>query len=185
MPASGTLRYLSPDCGLTLRAGIAELREAEGADHDAAAQVAPELWRDLDIHDAIHVLFGCPTTLRGEIAAHVWTVWGTNLPMRDMHRVTGHADHRQVLRSIGHARLVQAWFRGLGAVITTIVRSLRMTRRFDVASLEAALDRPLKELRSELGIILPPPTETTRDKSSRGAALRHVHRSTRSIPARI
>ena len=82
-------RYLSQDCPMTLREGIEELRKAEGAAEDASTKVSAELSRDLGIHDAIHVLFGCRTDLAGEVVAHVWTVFGTTARIRDLHRVGG------------------------------------------------------------------------------------------------
>lgn len=88
------LEYLKPTSNQTLREGIAELRRAEGAENDAAECMAPELLTDIDTHDAIHVLFGCPTNLAGEIVAHVWTAFGTTVSMQDMHRVNQHRDHK-------------------------------------------------------------------------------------------
>jgi hypothetical protein len=182
MPSAAPLQYLQPDSPQTLRAGIAELRAAEGVDHDAAAQVSPELRHDLDVHDAIHVLFGCPTTLRGEIAAHVWTLCGTTLPLREMHRVAGHADHRAVLRTIGYRKLIRTWFQGFGTIVMTTWRSCRMTHRLEIASLPTMYDRPLSELRAELGIRFPPTKQSSGNRASGestttgGAALRHVRR---------
>ena len=93
MDAMKRLRYLSPDCPMTLRQGIAELRGAEGTQGDTATQVAPELTQDLDIHDAVHVLFACPTSVRGEVIAHVWTAFGTTAKLADLHRVNNHQEH--------------------------------------------------------------------------------------------
>jgi hypothetical protein len=47
---------MSPNCRLTLREAILELRQAEAPGDDAAANVAPELSRDLEVHDALKVL---------------------------------------------------------------------------------------------------------------------------------
>lgn len=151
------LRYLDPDCPLTLREGIAELRKAEGADGDAAAQVAPDLVHDLDVHDAIHVLFACPTNVAGEVIAHVWTAFGTTAKLADLHRVNAHRDHRQVLAQIGHWRLVKSWLRGLPRIAVAIWRSQRMSRRWPVEEMPGFLDRPLTDIRREFGIRLPSP----------------------------
>ena len=175
MAARKRLRYLNPDCSLTLREGIRELRRAEGADNDAAANVAPELAHDLNVHDAIHVLFGCPTSLAGEVIAHVWTGFGTTARPSDLHRVTSHEDHRQVLSRIGHGRLLRMWLRSLPRIVATLFNAGRMSRRWPVEELEAFLDRPLDEIRREYGIRIgsrsKPPGDAPRQA---GAALRSL-----------
>lgn len=147
-------RYLSQDCPMTLREGIEELRKAEGAAEDASTKVSAELSRDLGIHDAIHVLFGCRTDLAGEVVAHVWTVFGTTARIRDLHRVGGHPDHRAIIAEIGHLRLLRAWLGSLPRVAATIKDSLRMTKRWPVEDFPAFLERPLVELRQEFRIRL-------------------------------
>ena len=172
------LRYLDPDCKLTLREGITELRGAEGAEGDAAAQVSPELVHDLDVHDAIHVLFACPTNIAGEVIAHVWTVFGTTAKLADLHRVNAHQDHRQVLARIGHFRLLKSWLKSLPRIGSTILRSRRMTNRWPVEEMSSFLDRPLNEIRYEFGILLPSPP--TKSSGSNGAALRFAEVPTRA-----
>ena len=149
-------RYLEPDCRSTLREGIEELRKAEGANGDASAQVSPELSRDLDVHDAIHVLFGCRTNLAGEVLAHVWTAFGTTAKLHDLRRVGAHEDHRAILSGIGHLRLLGAWLRNSPRIAATLWQSSRMKKRWPVEELDAFLDRPLDEIRREYGIRLHP-----------------------------
>jgi hypothetical protein len=172
--AKKTLGYLSLDCRLTLREGIQELRQAE-----AAANVAPELSHDLDVHDAIHVLFGCPTSLAGEVIAHVWTVFGTTSKLGDLHRVTSHEDHREVLAEIGHFRLLRKWLLSLPRILGTVGRARRMRRRWPVEEFPSFLDRPLDEIRREFGIRFNPPSAPTHTPRQPGAALRNVKGRTR------
>ena len=112
--------------------------------------------RDLDLHDAIHVLFGCRTNLAGEVLAHVWTAFGTTAKLRDLHRVAGHRDHRTILSGIGHLRLLGAWLRNSPRIAATLRQSSRMKTRWPVEELDAFLDRPLDEIRREYGIRLHP-----------------------------
>lgn len=171
------MKYLEPDSILTLREGVAELRQAEGPDGDAAESFAPELQPDIDVHDAVHVLFGCPTTLAGEIIAHVWTAFGTTASVADMHRVNAHGDHRAVLASIGHGRLLRTWFASLRPIVTTWRNTRRMTERWPVERMAEFYDRRLVDIRREFGIRLvgrrTPPGGTT----SSGAALRTIRRN--------
>lgn len=180
-----TRNYLEPHSTQTLREGIAELRRVEGADADAAEHFAPELLHDIDTHDAIHVLFACPTTLAGEIIAHVWTAFGTTASLHDMHRVNAHRDHRAVLAQIGHARLLRTWLKNLPRIVTTLLNSHRMTCRWPVEEMSASLDRRLCDLRAKFGIRLPkPPRAVVRaDESSGGAALRTIRKKVPSLSA--
>lgn len=79
-------QYLDPNSTQTLREAIADLRDLEGAE-DVTANIAPELLSDLEIHDVIHVLFGCGADLANKVMAHIWTVFGTTYPVQDMARV--------------------------------------------------------------------------------------------------
>ncbi|MDJ0707182.1 MAG: hypothetical protein QNJ46_28235 [Leptolyngbyaceae cyanobacterium MO_188.B28] len=167
-----TLEYLNPRSTQTLLEGIWELRVAEGAEADAAENVAPELVDDIEVHDAIHVLFGCPTNLAGEIIAHVWTLFGTTMSVRDMGRVNMHDDHRQVLAKIGHGRLLKMWFYSVPRIIITLFRALRMKRRWPAEDYRLYLDQRLCDLRKDFGIRLSSPSPT--DQRGGGAALRTV-----------
>ncbi len=170
------LRYLDPASTQTLREGITELKAAEGPDGDAAENLAPELAVQIDAHDAIHVLFACPTDLRGEIAAHVWSVLGTTMTMADMHAVNRHRDHRQVLRDIGHMKLLKTWAKCAPLIGSIILRARRMNRRWPADCYEIHLDTSLRELRDDFGIELSIYRRSVEHRG--GAGLRNVRRST-------
>lgn len=169
------LHYLYPNSDQTLREALQELRAAEGVDHDATQQVAAELRNDLDLHDAIHALFGCPTSVAGEVLAHVWTLVGTTARLSDLHRVVSHRDHRQALAEIGHAHLLKMWAITLPRIAFTLWRAVRMTKRIRVEDLPLMLDRSLAEIRAEYGIKISGPIDGPR----RGALVRKIHRSSR------
>jgi hypothetical protein len=176
------MTYLQPDSTQTLREGVMELRAAETADSDAAESFAPELKHDIDVHDAIHVLFACPTTLAGEIVAHVWTAFGTTASMADMHRVNAHRDHRAVLAQIGHWRLVRTWFRSLPRIFITLRSARRMVRRWPVEEMSSFFDRRLCDIRQEFGIRLPSvPPSAPGDSREGGAALRSIRHKIPSL----
>ena len=107
-----------------------------------------------DQHDAVHVVFGCPTTLRGEVLAHVWTVFGTTTKLGEMHRAVAHGMHRDILSAIGHLRLLGVWVRSLPRLARAFRRSRRMTRPWPVEQTATFLDRPLGDIRREFNIVL-------------------------------
>ncbi|MEM9345242.1 MAG: hypothetical protein AAGB26_01365 [Planctomycetota bacterium] len=168
------LAYLDPACKMTLREGIQELRQAEGADDDATETLAPELAGDIEIHDAIHVLFACTTDLEGEVRAHVWTIFGTTAKLADLHRVMSHRDHREVIRQIGHVRLLLRWLFSVPRIVKLVWYASRMKNRWPVTELDSFLDRPLDEIRQQFRIQLPPPSSSTRSQRG-GAGLRTLN----------
>ncbi|MEM8974561.1 MAG: hypothetical protein AAGD43_21090 [Pseudomonadota bacterium] len=147
-----TLRYLDPVSSQTLRQGIEELKRVEGADGDAAQNVSEDLVDRINLHDAIHVLFACPTDLRGEIAAHVWTAVGTTMTIRNMHDVNQHRDHRQVLSEIGYVNLAATWVRAIPTVIAILWRSRSMNKLWPAYDYQYYLDCRLCDLRSVYGV---------------------------------
>lgn len=148
------LMYLDPNSTQTLREGIRELRTYEGATHDASENVALDLADAIDMHDAIHVLFGCPTSLFGEIIAHVWTALGTTVKMQEMHRVSRHDDHRQALSKIGYRRLIATWLVNFPSILTTLICAMRMQLRWPAEDFILYLDQRLCDLRENFGICL-------------------------------
>jgi fructose-1,6-bisphosphatase/sedoheptulose 1,7-bisphosphatase-like protein len=59
----------------------------------------------LDMHDAVHILFGCGTSLEGEIAAHVWMKFGTTARIREMHGAVAQDEHRN--KPVAYERLAE------------------------------------------------------------------------------
>lgn len=165
------LEYLNPLSPQTLFNAIRELRQAEGVEYGASESFAPELLNDIDSHDAIHVLFACPTSLSGEVVAHIWTLFGTDTSIQDMHRVNAHEDHRSVLREIGYFRLLSMWVSSIPLVFRALYGVMRMRRRFPSSRFTDFLDHRLVDIRSEYRIVLQPLPSS--GHSTKGAALRH------------
>lgn len=166
------LRYMESDSNQTLREAIHELRESEGADNDAAEYISPELQDDIELHDVIHTVFACPTNLKGEILAHLWSVFGTTLTMSQMHRVTSHKDHKAVLKEIGHARLLKTWATNIPNMARVVLRARKMHCKWPAHDFQQYLNASLKDIRSEYGIRV---IEVGSSESSGGAALRSIH----------
>lgn len=145
------LKYLDTNSKQTLKEGIVELRKSE-LENDATEQLAVELLRDIDEHDAIHVLFACPTDLNGEIFAHVWSLFGTTMSVDQMKKVNSHTDHKVVLKNIGHFKLLRIWLLHLPQIFRIIVRAKRMHKKFPVENFEKYLNVDLQELRKSFGI---------------------------------
>lgn len=149
------LEYLDPDCALTLRAAIALLREEDAKDRDVAPTFAPEVQRSMTAHDAVHVIFGCDTSDRGEAVAHAWMMLGTTVTHAQLREVMGGRDHRAFTRQLGARRRVLAMIAALPAIGAAALRARRMRRRWSWTDYDRHLDRSLVEIRRDYGVKLP------------------------------
>src|SRR3712207_161500 len=117
------LDYLKPDSRLTLREAIALLRAEDAKERDVAPRVVPEVERSMTAHDAVHVIFACDTSDRGEAIAHAWMLLGPTLTRRELHSVMASGDHRSFAAEVGHARRALALLSALPAIVAAMVRA--------------------------------------------------------------
>lgn len=141
------------DTLITLGEAILELRALE-IEGDMTSRIPVEITQALDQHDAVHVLFDCGTSIQDEIAAHIWMTFATTAKVSEMHRVVANQEHRNVLSSIGHFKLVGIWITSLPRIIGIIFKSLRMKKRLAVEELSRLKEQPVVEIRREHGIVL-------------------------------
>ena len=74
------MRFMSQECELTLQEGLDELYA--GAPEVAAVSARQgKAFRD---HDLTHVIFGCDTSLRGEILLNPWVLFGTTITRAEL-----------------------------------------------------------------------------------------------------
>jgi hypothetical protein len=138
------------DSGQTLAQGIDEYFAANpglAKDRNMTAE-AKHFFR---CHDAVHVVFGCGTTLDDEAVVKIASIFGTTAGLKvlkgyrlheslDIYRQLRVAD---VLRSITHSVIV---------VPRTIRRCLSQRARWPWADHQQYLHTPLCELRQQFGI---------------------------------
>ena len=146
-------QYLDCDTSITLGEAIQKLRDSEHED-DMTNKVSAEVTRALEQHDAVHVLFNCGTSIREEIAAHLWMLFATTAKISEMHRAVASLEHRSVLSNIGHFKLLSIWFTSLPRIIGIIFKSLRMKKKLAVEEMSQLKEMSLLEIRREHGIIL-------------------------------
>ena len=150
-PAAQPMKYQAPDSRMTLRQGLAEYFNRSSGIMDEA-----ELPRDLGLglrsHDVAHVVFGCDTTLVGEVILARWSVFGVTGSVRPyligLRRRETRVLFRDALRAF---RLPMLW-RMVKFASLAVVRSLRMRKRWPFEDYERFLDQPLCEIREQFGI---------------------------------
>jgi hypothetical protein len=145
--------YFGSDSSITLGEAMQKmgLSEPEG---NMANKISPDIAQALELHDAVHILFNCSTSIQDEIAAHVWVVFATTVKVSEMHRAVAKQEHHDVLAGIGHLKLMGIWFTSLPRIISIIFKSLRMKKRLAVEELFRLKEQPVLEIRREHGIVL-------------------------------
>lgn len=148
-------RYLEQDCPLTLAEGLAEYHSLmpDLLDADALQGKSRELFRH---HDITHVVFGCDISFRMEGMIDTWTVFGTDVGWRDYVDYLRVPELQTLLKEVGLWRSLRETARSLPDLVRVIRHARRMRSKWPWTGHEGYLQRPLKEIRDELGITLVP-----------------------------
>ena len=140
------------DLTLTLGEAISRLRSVEDPAENITRAMSEGTASAIDMHDAVHILFDCGTSLEGEIAAHVWMKFGTTARIGDMHRAVAQREHKNVLRGIGHTKLIVTWLRMLPTLLGIVGRARRMKKRVAFERLGELKGETLAAIIAEHGI---------------------------------
>jgi len=150
-PRLRTFAYEEQESRQSLRDGLEEYY-ASDSKLLSPGEVSEEVRFRLRAHDAAHVVFGCDTSVRGEVALARWSLLGavdgisiylSGLRARETRFLFG-----DFFRKIRPGNLLVAAYDGSRALL----RSLRMRRRWPSLEWEEYADRPLAEIREEFGI---------------------------------
>jgi len=74
------LDFLNPNCTKTLQEGLDELY-IHNPDVAATSKLKGKSFQD---HDVTHVIFGCDTSIRGEIILKPWILFGTDISRQEI-----------------------------------------------------------------------------------------------------
>ncbi len=146
-----TFAYEHQEASLSLREGLEEYYTSD-PNLLAPADVSKDIAVGLRAHDAAHVVFGCDTSVRGEVVLARWSLFGAEHGMQIYFRGLRSRETRflfsDFLRRVRPLTLLLAAFDGGRALI----RSLFLRRRWPSFAWERYADRPLAEIRDEFGI---------------------------------
>lgn len=145
------LAYQAQHSPMSLSEGLAEyFRENPGLMDPA------ELPRDLAIglhaHDVAHVVFGCDTTLVGEVTLARWSLLGITGSIRPYLTGLRRRETRGLFSDAFAQFRPSLLWRMIRAASLAIFRSLRMRERWPYEGYELYLDQPLGEIRKRFGI---------------------------------
>ena len=142
--------YQHQNAPLTLREGVAEYyRENPGLKRDdELSNATKEFFR---CHDAIHVLYGCDTSLQHEAVVKLSSIFGTTGGLSVMEGYRLH-DSVDIYRKLRPTDILSTMLASFVIVPRTIWRCSRQAKKWPWSDFEAHLDTPLAALREEFGI---------------------------------
>ncbi len=94
------MEFLNQDCKLTLREGLDELYR-HNPEVESVSNVNGKIFTD---HDLTHVIFGCDTSIIGELMLKPWILLGCNISMAELKEYAGNPEV-QKLNKEGEALL--------------------------------------------------------------------------------
>lgn len=146
--------YQVQDSELTLRQALQAFRTESDVVPVMTELSGRGLGGKLQAHDVSHVLFGCPSTVEGEIVLARWNLFGAT----DFGQIYGRGlmqpEGRELFRKAFHKARPRDFTRGIVRGFVAVYRALRMTRRWPTFEYERYLDQRLVEIRCEFGIQL-------------------------------
>ena len=154
------MQFLKQDCSLTLREGLQELY----LNNPDVAETSNRKGKTFRDHDLTHVIFGCDTSINGEIALKPWILFGTTISLRELKDYAADEDVQR-LNKEGEALLggtlvatVKMMFIFLPQFFTTwLFRVRRMHQKWPHSSISPDMfDTKISDLRRAYGIeVLP------------------------------
>lgn len=140
--------YHFPDPSLTLRQALAAHRDMVPGFIEGDDEVSRALF---GAHDAVHVLFGCGTSMSDEGRADLWTLLATTMTIRGYLAFLKHPLTKALFDSFTARDLLIS---STCMVDTPVIwwRARKMTRLWEFDRFTEHLDRPLAEIRAEYNI---------------------------------
>jgi hypothetical protein len=150
-PSKPAPDYTRQRSQLTLREALGEYYDSNPqlADPSGMPDGAATLFRQ---HDAGHVVFGCDTSLAGEVRIDSWTIFASTIGMGGYLEYLKYPQVNQIFEEAGYLRIVIASLRCLPDVAKIALRSWQMSKRWPWQDYELFLDRMLCDIRDEYGV---------------------------------
>ena len=149
--ADTALAYQAQDSRMTLRQGLSEYFGKSPGLMDAA-----ELPQDLELglrsHDVAHVVFGCDTSVLGEVVLARWSLFGVTGSLRPYLIGLRRRETRGLFTDALAGFRPRMLWPMVKLAFLAVVRSLRMRERWPFEAYGPYLDQPLCEIRERFGI---------------------------------
>jgi len=154
------LEFLNPNCTKTLQEGLDELY-IHNPDVAATSKLKGKSFQD---HDVTHVIFGCDTSIRGEIILKPWILFGTDISRQEISDYMNDEEVKRLNKEgielmggtfvavLKLVHLVPQFF------ITWFLRVRKMNKKWPHSGIsDSMLKARIVDLRNEYGIQVVPP----------------------------
>ncbi len=149
------LRYREQDSPLTLAEGIEEYERSFPELIDAR-DVSDAAGAFFSAHDRCHVVFGLDTSLPQEGMADTWTIFGSDIPLRDYLAYLKQPEVSGLLAEIGYWKATVESVKAIPQLYRAYRHARHMTKKWPFWDNDTHLDRPIGEIRREFGIEVVP-----------------------------
>jgi len=144
-------KFQDQNCLLTLQEAIDEFYTINS--HLFSRPAPNTKWTELLVHhDVGHVFFGVNTSLLDEAAGDCWTMFGTNMTIKEYISYGKTPEGKQLIKQIGPKLLIKSSIYVLPLMAKIIALSLKMNRRWDLRGYQEHLNTPLGELRDSYNL---------------------------------
>lgn len=145
------LGYMRADATMTLREGLTEYY-TQIEDLITEENAAPDVAALFRLHDTTHVVFGCDTSMRGEALADTWSIFGSDVTLKTYRKYLALQETQSIFAAMTWWEIAKALASSFVYMPRAFWRTRQMKKKWPFYDHEAYLDRPLDEVRAELGI---------------------------------
>jgi hypothetical protein len=149
--SSASHHFQSPNSPQTLAEGLAEYFAANPGLKRDAQLLSPDARQFFRSHDAVHVVYGCGTTMPDEAIVKLASLFGTT---GGLGVLRGYAHHEtlDIYRKLPVGETALAILASPFLIARTAWRCMRQARRWPWDQYDDYLDMPLREIRARFGI---------------------------------
>lgn len=139
------------DSQLTLREAVERLW-AENSARFSHRDMSPEAQEFLRCHDTAHIVFGCDTSIYGEGALKIFTIFGTTLGFWGHISAYADADAFALFRNYSWRHILKDISGLIVSIPRTYLHARQMRRPWPWSDHNAFMDRSIEEIRNEFNI---------------------------------
>lgn len=107
-------------------------------------------------HDICHIVFGCDTTLVGEVAVEIWTLFGNDLTAAKYRELATNPDTLkeplEIAKNVGYFKVFMVMLTNCWRLPYTWYSSRKMKKKWSILDFDIYLDKKLGSIRDEFGI---------------------------------
>lgn len=144
------LAYRDQDAPMSLADGLAEYYR-EHTFLKRGDQLEPPAREFFRCHDAVHVLYGCDTSLSQEAVVKLSSIFGTTGGMGVLRGYALH-DSMDIYRTLKLGEILATAAASFVIVPRTLVRCAGQKARWPWSEFNEHMDTPLRDLRAQFGI---------------------------------